>query len=63
MIKLIATAHISERSVKEVEEIIKAEKPDLVAVELCESRYRALTQSREIPIFELIKQKKVFLIH
>ncbi len=62
MIKLIATAHISERSVKEVEEIIKVEKPDLVAVELCESRYRALTQSREIPIFELIKQKKVFLL-
>ncbi len=39
---LVGTGHILEKSVKEVEEVIEREKPDVVAVELCEGRYRAL---------------------
>ena len=39
---LVGTGHILEKSVKEVEEIIEREHPDIVAVELCEGRYRAL---------------------
>jgi len=55
MIKIIGTAHISRESIKEVEETIKKENPDVVAVELCDSRYKALTQSGEIPVVDLIK--------
>lgn len=39
---LVGTGHVLEKSVKEVEEVIEREKPDVVAVELCEGRYRAL---------------------
>jgi len=39
---LIGTGHILEKSVKEVGEVIEREHPDIVAVELCEGRYRAL---------------------
>ena len=39
---LVGTGHILEKSVKEVGEIIEREHPDIVAVELCEGRYRAL---------------------
>ena len=39
---LVGTGHILEKSVKEVGEVIERENPDIVAVELCEGRYRAL---------------------
>ena len=39
---LIGTAHVSKRSVDEVEELIQEEKPDTVCVELCQSRYQAI---------------------
>ncbi|MEA2032908.1 MAG: TraB/GumN family protein [Euryarchaeota archaeon] len=39
---LVGTGHILEKSVKEVEEVIDREEPDVVAVELCEGRFRAL---------------------
>ncbi len=61
MIKIIGTAHISRESIKKVEDTIRREKPDIVAVELCESRYKALTEEREIPVVELIKQKKAMI--
>jgi pheromone shutdown protein TraB len=41
-ILLVGTGHVLEKSVKEVEAVIAREKPDVVAVELCEARYRAL---------------------
>jgi len=61
MIKIIGTAHISKESIEKVEKIIREEKPDIVAVELCEARYKALTEEREIPVLELIKQKRVMV--
>ncbi len=39
---LVGTGHILEKSVREVEEVIDREEPDVVAVELCEGRFRAL---------------------
>ncbi|RLG36455.1 TraB family protein [Methanosarcinales archaeon] len=39
---LVGTGHILEKSVREVEEVIERENPDIIAVELCEHRYRAL---------------------
>ncbi|WP_122088312.1 TraB/GumN family protein [Halalkalicoccus subterraneus] len=41
-IRLVGTAHISADSVAEVEETIERERPDVVAVELDEGRYRQL---------------------
>ena len=41
-ITLVGTAHVSETSVREVEETIAAESPDVVAVELDEGRFRQM---------------------
>ena len=41
-VTVVGTAHVSERSVDEVEETIERERPDVVAVELDEGRYRQL---------------------
>jgi pheromone shutdown-related protein TraB len=67
-IMLVGTAHVSEKSVKEVEEAIEAYKPDVVAVELDARRYQALKEGnqekKEIPIKELLKGNNlaIFLI-
>lgn len=67
-IMLVGTAHVSEKSVKEVEEAIEAYKPDVVAVELDPRRYKALKEgsqeNKEIPIKELFKGSNmaVFLL-
>jgi pheromone shutdown-related protein TraB len=62
---LIGTAHVSRDSVQLVEEVIDAEKPDTVCVELCASRYQALRQKdrwREMDIVKVIRDKKAFLL-
>jgi len=41
-VTVVGTAHVSEHSVDEVEETIEAERPDVVAVELDEGRYRQM---------------------
>ncbi|WP_142985928.1 TraB/GumN family protein [Halorubrum cibi] len=41
-VTVVGTAHVSERSVEEVEEAIERERPDVVAVELDEGRYRQM---------------------
>ncbi|MDI3486044.1 MAG: hypothetical protein PWQ50_1264, partial [Methanolobus sp.] len=65
---LVGTAHVSEKSVREVNETIEREKPDIVAVELCHARYEALkgnVQNSDIPVKELLKEGKVYfyLVH
>ena len=40
--RVVGTAHVSAESVREVEETIEAERPDVVAVELDEGRYRQM---------------------
>jgi pheromone shutdown-related protein TraB len=58
-IMLVGTAHVSEKSVREVEEAIEAYKPDVVAVELDARRYHSLkegnNEKKEIPVKELLK--------
>ncbi|MEM9192176.1 MAG: TraB/GumN family protein [Myxococcota bacterium] len=64
-IYLIGTAHVSQRSVEEVEEVIRALKPDTVCVELDKTRYETLTdatQWQKLDIFQVIKQKKVLFL-
>ena len=41
-VRVVGTAHVSEESVREVEEAVDAERPDVVAVELDEGRYRQM---------------------
>ncbi len=41
-VTVVGTAHVSEHSVEEVEETIEREQPDVVAVELDETRYKRL---------------------
>jgi pheromone shutdown-related protein TraB len=62
---LIGTAHVSRESAQQVEDMIEAEKPDTVCVELCRSRYDALTrktQWQETDLLKAIKEKKAFLL-
>ncbi|MDO8726724.1 MAG: TraB/GumN family protein [Candidatus Methanoperedens sp.] len=65
---LVGTAHVSEKSVAEVNEVILREKPDIVAVELDKARYRALKGEddvKEINIKEILSggQFNQFLLH
>jgi pheromone shutdown-related protein TraB len=62
---LIGTAHVSRESTRLVEEVIAAEKPDTVCVELCSSRFQALKQRdrwRDMDIVKVIREKKAFLL-
>lgn len=62
---LVGTAHISAKSVKEVREAIRKFKPDIVAVELCRDRYRAILQKHRwenTSVIDVIKTGKGFLV-
>jgi len=60
---LVGTGHILEKSVKEVEEVIDREEPDVVAVELCEGRYNALKGDvGDFSIKEVMSSGSPFLI-
>jgi pheromone shutdown-related protein TraB len=63
---IIGTAHLSKESVEDVRSTIEKISPDTICVELCESRYKALTQRdnwEKTNIFKIIREKKaVFLL-
>ena len=64
-ITLIGTAHVSRESTDLVEEVIKEEKPDTVCVELCQSRFQAMTQKKKwqnTDLIKVIREKKAFLL-
>jgi pheromone shutdown-related protein TraB len=59
---VLGTAHVSRRSVDDVERLIRAVRPDSVCVELDSNRYQALvdeTRWRDLDIFEVIRQRRV----
>ncbi len=65
---LVGTAHVSDKSVAEVNEVIERERPDIVAVELDKARYEALKgkeEVREINVRELLSGGRFyyFLLH
>jgi pheromone shutdown-related protein TraB len=66
-ITIVGTAHVSEKSIREVRETIERERPDVVAVELCPSRYNALISSDtpEVSAKDILVSGKVyhFLVH
>ncbi|MDW7731987.1 MAG: TraB/GumN family protein [Methanolobus sp.] len=60
---IVGTAHVSEKSVREVISTIEREKPDIVAVELCKPRYDSLkgnVENTDIPVKELLKEGKIY---
>ena len=64
-ITIVGTAHISRRSVEEVERVIDSVRPDTVCVELDQTRYDALIDEsrwRKLDIFNVIRQKKVLFL-
>ncbi len=67
-VTIVGTAHVSEKSIAEVNQIIEREKPDIVAVELDRGRYQALKgeeEVREINVKDLLSSGKFnyFLLH
>jgi len=62
---LVGTAHISKESVEEVKQVIEEHKPDIVAVELCERRYDAITKKQQwesTPVNKLLKSNNAYLL-
>jgi pheromone shutdown-related protein TraB len=62
---IVGTAHVSEESVREVEQVIEQLRPDTVCIELCESRYQALTDEdrwRKLDIFKVILEGKTLFL-
>ncbi|GAA0382437.1 TraB/GumN family protein [Bacillus horti] len=58
---LVGTAHVSRQSAEQVKEVIEAEQPDTVCIELDEQRYQAIIAQdrwKEMDIFKVIKEKK-----
>jgi len=64
-ITLLGTAHVSRESADLVAAVIQEEQPDTVCVELCESRYQAMTQEnrwKDTDLMKVIREKKAFLL-
>jgi pheromone shutdown-related protein TraB len=62
---LIGTAHVSKQSAEEVKQVIEAEQPDSVCIELDEQRYQSVTAGskwKDMDIFKVIKEKKATLL-
>lgn len=64
-ITLIGTAHISKESAELVRQVIEAERPDTVCVELCQSRLQSLKDQeawKNMDIIKVIREKKTFVL-
>ncbi len=58
---MVGTAHVSKASVEEVRSTILEERPNAVAVELCQARYDVMKNPlawQNMDIFKVIKEKK-----
>lgn len=62
---LLGTAHISQASVDEVQQLIRHYQPQRVCVELDQGRFQSLTQDKtwqQLDIFKVLKERKAFLL-
>ncbi len=62
---ILGTAHVSRASVDAVRELIAAERPDRVCVEIDAGRYNSLTDPdawRKLDIFRVLRERKGFLL-
>jgi len=64
-IVIVGTAHVSEKSVQEVKRAIEEAKPEIVAVELCPARFKALTgqeEEQDLKFSELLSGGKLYYL-
>ncbi|MCJ7443837.1 MAG: TraB/GumN family protein [Methanotrichaceae archaeon] len=64
-IVIIGTAHVSEKSVLEVKRAVNEMRPDIVAVELCPARFKALTgqeEEQDLKISEVLSGGKLYYV-
>jgi len=62
---VVGTAHVSQRSVDEVREVIDAVKPDVVCVELDKTRFDALTKDsafRDLDVFKVVREGRTLYL-
>ena len=62
---LIGTAHVSKESVDEVEQRITEERPDMVCVEIDQTRYKSMMEGQDwssLNIYQVLKARKGFLL-
>ncbi len=62
---LVGTAHVSKTSAEQVKQVIEAEMPDSVCIELDEQRYQSILDKdkwKKMDIFKVIKEKKATLL-
>ena len=62
---LLGTAHLSRESADLVSRVVEMEKPETVCIELCQSRYQAITQKnrwQNTNLTKVIREKKAFLL-
>ncbi len=62
---VVGTAHVSQKSVDDVKATIDAVHPDVVCVELCKSRYDALTKDsafRDLDVFKVVREGKTLYL-
>ncbi|HLL25780.1 MAG TPA: TraB/GumN family protein [Kofleriaceae bacterium] len=62
---VVGTAHVSQRSVDEVTQVIDAVHPDVVCVELDKARFDALTKDsafRDLDVFKVVREGKTLYL-
>jgi pheromone shutdown-related protein TraB len=62
---VVGTAHVSQKSVDEVRQVIAQVEPDVVCVELCKARYDALTKDsafRDLDVFKVVREGKTLYL-
>jgi pheromone shutdown-related protein TraB len=62
---IIGTAHISAKSIEDVENVIAAVKPEAVVVELCQARYDSLSDPnrwKKMDVSKVVRQGKGMLL-
>ncbi|UCG13668.1 MAG: TraB/GumN family protein [Deltaproteobacteria bacterium] len=64
-ITLIGTAHVSKESAEQVSRVITQERPDTVCIELCQARYKSITQKsqwQDTDLLKVIRERKAFVL-
>ena len=62
---ILGTAHVSKTSADAVRELIESNQFDIVAIELCDSRYKSIINPNslaDMDLFEVIKTKKASMV-
>ncbi|MDF3819918.1 TraB/GumN family protein [Leptospira sp. 96542] len=64
-VHILGTAHVSQKSVEEVDRMIQEIQPDAICIELCESRMKSVEDPdylKKLDIFKVFKERKMWLL-